>query len=395
MSILAKTTNLFQLYRHVCGESEVPDIYHFWCCVSLIASAVEDRVWYQKFKHEQLYPNLFIMLVGPSGLGKGTAISAINRIADKSLNIRRYRGRTTSANLIDLLGKAVVDEWGRKTLANPKLWLIMDELQNDVSSNRGMVRDFIFLMTELYTASNYKVQTGTRTHGGVDIEKPIINWLAGTTEGSLRDILTKDLLDSGFTARTCFVFGEYDFSVRCPRIKYPDDYDQVFEHLCVRFWALQQAQGAFAFTPTADAELEKWYCTRPEPGEELLCSTWKRHHDLLLKFAMILCLADGGPLVIRHGHVVKAQQMVDKTFQFSEKLIGVASETRETKSTNVVEKYIKKKGSILHTPASRYFRNVHGMNSQAFRMSVQALIAEGLVKQVSKKRQALQYEWVG
>lgn len=395
MSILHHTTNFFRLYRHICGESEVPDIYHFWAIVSLLAASVEDRVWFQKFKHEKLYPNLFIVLVGPSGLGKGTAIGHIARLAEKGIHINKYRGRITGPHLIDHLGKPYTDEWGRRCISNPKLWLIMDELQNDISGNRKMIEDFIYLMTELYTASDYTIQTGTRTHGQVNVSRPIMNWLAGTTEDDLREILTQRLLRSGFTARTCFVFGEYDFDLRIPRVKYPDDYDEVFMHLCLRLWMLQQTTGAFLITDTAEAELDKWYIKRPKPEEELLYSSWKRQHDLLIKFAMILCLADGGPQIIQHKHVMQGRNMVGKVFQSSERLVATAGETVETRPSNEVAKYIRQRGQILHTPASRYFRSVRGMNSKTFRRAVGDLADNGLVEIGRTETDGLIYTWIG
>lgn len=363
--------------------------------MSLLAAAVEDRVWYQKFKHERLYPNLFILLVGPSGLGKGTAIGHMVRIADKSLTINKYRGRVTGPHLIDHLGKPFTDEWGRRCISNPKLWLIMDELQNDVSGNKKMIEDFIYLMTELYTASNYTVQTGTRTHGQINIKEPIINWFAGTTEDDLREILTQRLLRSGFTARTCFVFGEYDFDLRIPRIKYPDDYEEILVHLCLRLWMLQQTTGPFLVTESADLEIDKWYMKRPSPDEELLYSSWKRQHDLLLKFAMILCIGDGGPLVIQHRHVIQGKNMVGKVFESAEKLISTASETVETKPSNDVARYLKRHGQVQHTPASRYFRSMRGMNGVTFRKAVGSLANDGVVRIGKTETGGLVYTWIG
>ena len=397
--ILSRTKNFFRLYRHICGQSEVPDIYHFWGAVSLIAAAVEDRVWFEKFKHEQLYTNLFILLVGPSGLGKGTAISQLVRLAECSISINQYRGRLTGAHLIDILGKPTVDSWGQKCLANPKLWLIMDELQNDISTNKRMVEEFVYLMTEFYTASNYKVDTGTRTHGQVVVDRPLVNWLAGTTEEDLREILTTRLMRSGFTARTCFVFGEYDFKIRHPRIDYPDDYEEVFQHLCYRLYALQRTQGPILITETAEAELDKWYVSRPEPEQELLYSIWKRHHDLMLKFAMILCLADGGPTVIRHRHIIQAQQMVNKVYAFSQELVRFAAETQETKPVNKVAQYLRKKGSIKHSEATRHFRAAYGMDAGVFRRAINALMQENRVEMEQTKpdrgRSTTIYHWMG
>ena len=62
----------------------------------------------------------------------------------------------------------------------------MDELKNDVGSNNKLAEEFIGLMTELYTATNYKLKTGTRTHGEVELENPNLNWFFGSNETWLR-----------------------------------------------------------------------------------------------------------------------------------------------------------------------------------------------------------------
>lgn len=148
-------------------------------------------------------------------------------------------------------------------------------------------------------------------------------------------------------------------------------------------------------TETADAEIDKWYVKRSNPEEELLFSTWKRHHDLLLKFAMILCLGDGGPMVIQHKHVTQAKNMVAKAFQSSEKLVVAASETMETKPSNEVAKYIRKRRQVLHTPLSRYFRSMRGMNSQALKRAINDLVSDGLVRVGRGEKGGLVYTWEG
>ncbi len=395
MSILDKTINFFELYRYICGESEVPDMYHFWSAVSLLAATVEDRIWYEKFAHEKLFPNLYILLVGPSGLGKGTAISHALRLSDFAVTINKFRGRLTGAHLIDHLGKPRKDEAGNPIFINPKLWLVMDELKNDVSTNKKLVEDFLYLMTEIYTAGNYTIQTGTRTWGEVKIERPIINWLAGTTENDLKWVITRELLDSGFTARTCFVFGDYNFDKRLPRIKYPHDYDDIFKHLCYRLWALQHTAGRMLITPAADAEVDKWYLTRPAPDEELLASAWRRQHDLLLKFSMILSLADSGPLVMNRIHVMRAKEMVAKLYQFNQKLVGIGSENLATQPANDVLRYLQKHKQIDHTTASRYMRSSRGMPSYAFKRAIVELESLGLVERFMNERKATFYAYRG
>lgn len=395
MTILNETKNLIILYRHICGKSEVPPDFHFWCIISLIAAVVEDKVWLQKFAHEKLFPQLYIFLIGLSGLGKGTAIGNIVRLADNSVAIRRYRGKTTAAHFLDQLGKPQVDDWGRKYLLNPKIWLIMDELKHDLGNIRGLVLEFIDMMTELYTAGNYDVDTGTRKHGGMRIKRPIINWLIGTTHGDIKKILTPDMMDSGFVARCCFIFSEYDFDKRYPEIEYPPDYEEVYNHIRYRLWSLACAEGQMTMTSPAKELERQWYIKRAVPEEELLYSAWKRQHDLMLKFAMILCLADGEGLLIKRLHVVQAINMVERITSYSEQLVKAASETREVRPSNIVAQYLQRKHQVNHTEASRYMRSNRGMSAKSFRNAVFELICEGVVEQVQGTTGGTVYTWLG
>jgi len=393
--ILTQTTNLFKLYKHICGKSEIPEIFHFWSFVSLISAVVEDRVWYQRFKHTKLFPNLFIILIGPSGLGKSVAISHAVNIARKSTSINIFEGRSTAAHLIDRLGKPYTDEWGQKCLANPKLWLVMDELRNDISPNVKMIEDFIFFMTKIYTSANSTMDTGTRGHGEIKLHNPLINWLSGTTNDDLREIMTAHLMRSGFTARTCFIWAENEFDKRILDIKYPEDYEEVYHHICTRLWMMQRAEGSFMITSTAKMELDLWYDTRDNPEEELLYSSWNRDLELLLKFAMILCLADGGPLVLQHKHIIHAQAMIGMVQSFNNRLIEAASETQATRPINDLAKYMKKRKVIDHTTASRYFRSVKGLNGKQFNEVVLELSKDGCLEIGVGPKGGKVYKWRG
>lgn len=392
---LQRTQNLFELYQYVCGKSEVPVVFNFWASVSMLSAVLENRVWYEKHKGEKLFANLYIMLVGAGGLGKGTAISQAVRIATKSVQFPTYRGKLTSAHLIDTLGKSEKDEFGRKVLENPKLWLIMDELKNDVGSNKQLAEEFVAMMTELYTASNYTLNTGTRTGGKVDVKNPLVNWIAGTTEAWLRMVLTKDLVDSGFTARTCFIFGNYDFDKRYPRITYPPDYDEVIEHIQLRLWMLQNTTGRIAMTTEAEAIIDKWYMTRPAPEEEAWYSMWHRHHDMMIKFAMLNCLADGGPPVINDSHMFKAKSMVNQVVRFTSRLLEVAHETYATKPTNEVGTYLQDRGQVEQKVMLQYFRRKRGMDSKQTKQAIFQLMQENSAEVIRDAEGKIICRWLG
>ena len=392
--MLTRTTNFFRLYHHICGEDEVPKIYHFWSCVALISAALEDRVWVEIYKDDPLKPNLYVCLVGPGSLGKGLAISQAVRLVEQSIITPVYRGKVTYAHLVDVLGKPVKDAFGQRVLANPRCWLIMDELKNGVGANKMLNEEFIALMTELYTATNYPLRTGTRTHGDVTLIRPNLNWLFGSTEVWLRQVLTRDIFESGFVARTCFIFADYDLDKRIPRVIYPDDRDQVWEHLRMRLWLMQRYRGKFLMTPTAEAELDKWYMKRPKPEDEILYSSWKRQRELLLRFAMINCVSDGGPMIIRHEHILLATHMTNQIAQFTAKLIESASETQYSKPINDVGKLIKHKKRITHSELLRYMRAKKGYTAKTLREAIQDLTQEGVIKFEQGPRGGQIYCWI-
>jgi len=392
---LQRTRNFFELYQYACGKSEVPPVFHFWSSVSLMAGVLEGNVWFEKHADDRLYPNIYIFLIGPPALGKGTAIGFAAKMADRSVVMPKYRGSATDASLIDILGKVGKDEYDRKVLANPHLWLIMDELKNNLGTNPARVDAFFSLMTELFTATGYTMNTSTRTHGKIDIVEPVVNWLIGTTESDMKALISRKSVDSGFVSRVCFIFGDYNFGLRCPRITYPPDREEVIEHLRMRLWILQNTRGAIAMTPEAEAMQDKWYMTRPSPEDETLYATWKRQHDMLLKFAIFCCLADAGPMVIRSVHLSRAKAMVKSVEGYAGRLLSVVNETFDTKPSNDIEAFIKKKKKVGHTECLRYFRAKRGLNAKRFREAVWALVQEGSVKAGRNDRGGVEYEWVG
>ena len=88
--ILQQTQNLLRLYMHQTGKTETPDEYHAWSCIALVAAAVGDHVWYSHFKHVKLYPNLYTLLVGPSGSGKDVAFSLALSFVSKLPVVKLY-----------------------------------------------------------------------------------------------------------------------------------------------------------------------------------------------------------------------------------------------------------------------------------------------------------------
>jgi len=307
--------------------------------------------------------------------------------------INKYRGKLTFAHLIDHLGKPLDNDLGFKTIPDVRLWLIMDELKNDIGSG-VLVEDFIGFMTEVYTATNYLLNTGTRTTGKVDLDRPLINWLAGTTQQWLLKVLTPDMVLTGFPARCCFVYASDGRDVRKPRIQYPPDYREVYDHLIARLYCIACQKGKFVATTTAEALIDQWYYERAKPEDEALLPSWRRHHSMLIRFAMINMLADGGSLVIRYKHVKRAIAMINTIGGYSERVLDAASANRDTRDVDVVANWIKLKSPIKHSELTRAMHR-KGLTSYKVKLAITDLLHKDRIERDMTKTKAQVYKWKG
>jgi len=90
--------NTLDAYLKFLGKSEAPHVYRKWTGVSLIASLLQRKCWSQW--ETEIYPNLYVVLVGPSAARKGTAMFAAKRIL-KDLGIPIAADSTTREALIE------------------------------------------------------------------------------------------------------------------------------------------------------------------------------------------------------------------------------------------------------------------------------------------------------
>lgn len=391
--ILDRTTNFIDLYMHHCGRAEVPSLYHLWCCLTLLAACVADRVWIEKFKGAKLAPSLYTMLIGPSGTGKGVAIDAATKFVRHIPRVNLYRGRATAPHIVDRLGKPFRRADGTRVIANPKLFLVTPELASSVRSGDVAV-DFIMLMTDLFTGSPDPITEGTRMRGEVVIESPCINWLAGTTREWLVRSVPRDAIEGGFFGRVVVASASYTGEPFVRPI-YPTDYADVVAHLMARVEALSHFAGPFTLTAEASEREGSWYNARKEPRDDMLKPAFHRQHDLMLKLAMLLSLADGLDGVIRERHVEDAQKLAESVLRAVPAVQVAASTvaTPESWGIHFVRETVKREKRMTHTLLLRYFAN-RGGNADQLRTAVQTLIEAREVARVPGPHGGWVYLWM-
>ena len=98
-------------YTSATQDDRSPEIYRKWSGISLVAGAMERKVWV-KTGMNRTYCNLYVLLVGPSGTGKfivETVRTFWNDTKDPFTQAKAFHVASdslTKASLIDALGRA-------------------------------------------------------------------------------------------------------------------------------------------------------------------------------------------------------------------------------------------------------------------------------------------------
>lgn len=289
---MKQSENLIGLYLESClaGKTPIPYEYHLWCCFSLIAAALSDRVFVDLWGREPA--NLYTFLVGDSASGKGTAIKHIKHIVSKVQMVNAMLFRGTAPALLDAMSSAgeASDEIGRP-INKAQIYLITPELKDNIGSG-PQAENFVGWATDNWEGErDLPKLEGTRNAGGHAIVDPMINWLAGTTKEWLIESVSKTSIQGGFFGRVaCIYVKDQDIRMHA-RLEKPDNYDEINAKVVDRIRELTNISGPLEFSDEAYNIFDNWQMSRPKPDGPI-GPIWKRLPQLVLKLTIIHALAD-------------------------------------------------------------------------------------------------------
>jgi len=329
-------------------------------------------VWYEKFRGERLTPNVYVGLIGPSGVGKNQAIRRAQKRVESIEHadlVQVYRGKISAEGIFSRLGD-------RQRKFKNFVWLVTPELAMQVGSG-PKAESFVTHMTELFD-SDTKLQDFTRTSGHFQVENPCVNWTFGTTEEwMLRSVGKADIL-GGFFARIFPIPGERSED-RITRPLYPDDYESVNEWLTQYLNALTAVEGPMILDEHAEELHDWWIQNRAEPVDDMLWHFYTHGDNLLLKLAMVLALADEFKRTIEYHHVEGAIALYDWVLDHLGEVLEFAHYNPERERLELISTFLRHGAMVSHVELLRFASN-RGMDRQVFKMTLDTLIERGDVR---------------
>lgn len=296
-----KCEDFIDTYMRYTAPLESPDNYHRWCALSMLAMAVRRKVWVE-MGYFRIYPNLFIILVGPAGARKGTAINAACDLVDDVDDpaILKSADSITREALIRAMERATRKvEIENYSYTHASYSLISKELGVMLKQNS---HDFMMLLTDLFDSSKmWKYETVSRSEE--KLKNVWLNFLAATTPKWLRSGMPEDAIGGGFTSRVLFIVEQ---GVRHKKAipKLTPKILALREDLIHDFRIMCEQAGPMRMTEKCEAFFVKWY----EEGDETLTDSHfhgynARKHVHLLKIATLIAISKGSYNTIELAHM--------------------------------------------------------------------------------------------
>lgn len=305
-------------YAKYTKDSEAPSIFHLWTGISVITSVLERKVW-AKLMYDNIYPNMYIILVAPPGrCRKSSAMSIGTRLLNKIEGVCISSDRITPEALIqDLENSENCFYIGHRVYGHCSLTAVSKELGTLLSVNpEGMLK----LLTDLFDAQVHDLWTYTTKGAGVNrITGVWLNLLGATVPSFFSTRQTQESIGLGFTSRCVFVYADKrrHRSLHCN--------DSLGLELLQRLREIHDIKGEFTFTKEAEKCYENWYMNLPNEHAtiEALAPYYERKHVHALKLSMILSAAEGGnDMHITKGNVLSSLAMLDEAEQSMPKVFG-------------------------------------------------------------------------
>lgn len=311
-------TNLIDAYLNYTANHEATVRVHKWSFISVLAASMERRLWLDRGFYK-LYPNLYVFIIGRSGLIKKSTSTgiAVNMFRELT-GARMMSERLTASSLVDQLhlsGKTF--PYKGKPIRQSPLFAYASELSIFLSEVWGSITELLTTFYDCQPADSSKPWSHrTVGRGEIQIFGPCLNILGASTKTWLRKCIPRTEMEGGFTSRIIFVVENNmpDHLVAWPEVSVHGELirKQIVEDMKQIF----RLTGEFKVSPEAREMFTKWYHHHmtnimPMNQDPRMVGYMARKGDTILKLAMVYSAACSDDMILHKHHLVWAAKEMD------------------------------------------------------------------------------------
>jgi len=299
-------------YLDYATGNEAPEMFHVWGAYAALSAAISRRVWLP-FEDTAIFPNIYVMLVGPAGNGKTWAMRKAKRVLAELQNVPisgsvetppglwRFMNGNPKADPPVQSPVAFIARWpdGQMREVHP-MTIIANEFINFISIDD---QGWINALNDIFDEDVYRYRT--KNMGEDILVGPYIVLLGALTNEVASDLQKSRIISTGLARRTLFQYGERKWHDPHPKPKF-DAFQKDARDRCIKYLTqLQKVGGAFYWSQEIDTWWDRWYREYlvEVPKQPPAVQSWYASKSIqVLKLAMLTCLSESTKLRLEVGH---------------------------------------------------------------------------------------------
>ena len=298
-------------FMELTENSEPPTLFRKWAGISAIASALQRKVRVELGLSLTFYPNLYVVLVGPSATGKGTAMKFASDIIEQIPTIRLSAQATSLQALIRRMKDTnltdVNVETGEQTY-HSSLTIFSTEFTVFLGYHN---QELIAALCEWYDCHNrWTYETIARKKE--EVVGVWVNLFAGTTPDAIQASLPIESIGGGLTSRIIFVVEEK----RGKLVVIPTKTEREIrlqQMLIYDLEAISQLSGIMSYTEGFLKIYSEWcyYADTHRPLQDKkfdgYCGRRRKH---LITLSMVCCASHSDDMIVTSEDIERAIELL-------------------------------------------------------------------------------------
>jgi len=386
-------------YLEYTENSESPISYHTWAGITCVSAAFQRKV-YMRLGHSTLYPNNYIVLVGPSASARKGEPLVIARDIVEELNLYVVGEDSTPEALIrDIKGSEQM--FRDETTGNMKFHSSVTGFMEELAVFTGKQNTaFLAYLTNWYDSRDRWVRR-TKHQGTDEIIGMCFNFIASTAPDWLPHILTREAIGGGFTSRCIFVVEERKRqTVLDPNAKPPSQ--KLRLDLIHDLEIIQTLNGEYQWSPEAKKAYEAWYAEEDEKilqgkpllGDPALDGYVSRRPAHIRKISMAMAASAHNGLIVELDDFERAMLLLATAEKKMSRIFTGVGRGRYVAETDLVISYLK---SRKHISKSQLLRDLYRhLDEAAFTSIIDVLKDMKVVRvRISNEDNEVYYDYRG
>jgi len=278
-----------------------PKIYRKWAALYAVSSALQRKV-HLVSQGKELFPNLFVMLVGPPGLGKSMAMEPVKDLLSSLPNVVLSPARLSPEKFIQLVSRSnkILPQADDPYFSQSAYAVLVSEI---VSFIRPQDDQIVTTLIDFFDCAKlWRYATLSRDEDR--IENLYLTLLGGITPKTLAENFGAKAIGAGFTARVNFIYSDEYTPPDIFGTPHIADMSSFQSDLS----SIHKMFGTFKFSQEAAQRMQALVMAGipPIPTDPKLEETLTRRWVHVVKLAMIYSAAESNSLRIEQRHLTSA-----------------------------------------------------------------------------------------